>query len=119
MRWGETSEGAWTATWQGEFGANAGSALDVEFEVGDPVPWGSVTTTEDGVAGVSECGGVLTVTGRTTDLTADDVLALDVQPGIILVEMAGPRSAIHIEDFISFAPGEVSIYPTGIWSSNE
>jgi hypothetical protein len=41
------------------------------------------------------------------------------RPGLILVELAGPRSAIHIEDFISFAPGEVSIYPTGIWSSGE
>jgi hypothetical protein len=59
------------------------------------------------------------VTARITDHTADDVLTLDVQPGIILVEMAGPRSAIHIEDFISFAPGEVSISPTGIWSSGE
>jgi hypothetical protein len=93
--------------------------LDVELEIADPVPWGSVVIIKCGVAEVSESSGVLTVSGQIKALEADDVVALDVRLGIILVEMVGQRPTIRIGDFISFAPRDVTIYPTGIWSSGE
>lgn len=33
---------ALNSTWQGESGAKAGWALDIELEIADPVPWGAL-----------------------------------------------------------------------------
>ncbi|TQF65808.1 hypothetical protein FK531_20505 [Rhodococcus spelaei] len=106
--------GDWRAIWRGASSVDGGATLDVEVEVTDPVSWGGVDVAQDGVAGISGKRGTATVCGQVMSVADDGVVALDVRPGLLLVEFDGVRPLIRVGDFITFDAGELLIYPTGV-----
>ena len=109
-----SSHGEWPAIWQGEDGTATGSDVDVEVEIADPVSWSNVSVTSSEEPGISRSGDRLLICGRIDNLFDDDVIALNLQPGLVLVEMEGTRPRIRAGNFITISSGDISIYPTEI-----
>lgn len=103
----------WSAVWCGADRAESGSTIHVEIEIPDPTAWSDATFADGTSTGIWDSDGTTILCGRIDHIFDDNVIALDLRPGLVLLEMVGTPPVPPPTGFLQFAPRSVSIYPTG------
>lgn len=109
-----SSSGEWPAVWRGEFNVEARATIDVEIEIAEPISWASVVRAEGDTTGIRVVGPQVTICGVVKTVSDDDVISVDLQPGVVLVEMDGMGPTVEVGDLIRFSPRLIELFPTGI-----
>lgn len=107
------SGSSWPAIWRGESAIAIGTVIDVELEIDELISWDRIVPVRDCWTGVNANRGNLTVCGEIKSIS-DDVIAVDLRPGLVLVGVQGETPPMNPGELISFFPRSISLYPTGV-----
>lgn len=106
--------GVWSATWRGDCSADAGESVDVEISIEEPISVWEVMRAGGAISGISTVGGCLIVCGEIITVSDDGVVAVDLHPGLVLIEVEGSGPPLRVGELIGFSPRTIEIVPTGI-----
>ncbi|MGW3545290.1 hypothetical protein [Nocardia niigatensis] len=105
-----SESGEWLAVWMGDRDAKAGCAYQVELEIDEVEEW----IDDDGLEsfnGIKKFNGSTMVCGMVSASYDDGVIALDLNPGSVMVESdSAPR--IQLGKHVCMIPASIAIYPT-------
>ncbi|WP_446226561.1 hypothetical protein ACTWPB_20495 [Nocardia sp. IBHARD005] len=105
--------GDWPAVWAGRNPGVAGTQHDVEIELGDDVSEIHVYDSDAPKEGIYLKDGQLMVCGTVTTVFDDGIVALDLNPGNLLLEASNPLPTLRAGQVVCATPSEISVLPTG------
>ncbi|MBF6177441.1 hypothetical protein [Nocardia otitidiscaviarum] len=102
--------GDWTAVWKGESTARKGDTYSIELQI-EGFSLGATAGTESESVGIKTSGDRTIVCGLVSVIYDDGVLALDLAPGIVLIDPVIPPD-VQIGQRIWVSPHTLAIFPT-------
>ncbi|MFC9965047.1 hypothetical protein [Nocardia ignorata] len=106
--------GEWPAVWVGTSPGVGGVQYDVEIEVDDEHSKIEVCGSNSPREGIYLKDEGLKVCGTVNTVYEDGIIALDLKPGNLLLEIQSQSSEMHVGQVVCVSPSVISIFPTGI-----
>lgn len=86
----------------------------MEIELGDELSEIHVYDSDAPIEGIYLKYGQLMVCGTVTTVFDDGIVALDLKPGRLLIEVSNSLPTIRVGQLACASPSEISLFPTGI-----
>ncbi|MFI8972503.1 hypothetical protein ACIGO9_06415 [Nocardia asteroides] len=106
--------GGWPAVWKGTDPGHIGAQYDLEIDLGDCALDVTICDCDIEDAGIRIDGGRLTAQGKVSTIFDDGLLAVDLNPGTVLIEPVQPISNFLVGQMVAIFPERIEVFPTNI-----
>ncbi len=100
----------WPAVWQGDDPAEPGREYDIEVDIDGVARWLPAEPEWSGIAGVN---GAVVVSGVVASVD-EDVFAVDLEPGLAVVDPVEDMPELRPGQRIRFAATSITVFPSNI-----